>query len=129
MLVVGCSHPGIDLIVEAASHINKHIHLLVGGFHLVVAKDDEIARITTALRDSYQVDYVAPGHCTGEPTFAALKQAFGDRYLYAGLGTAIALNGIPQSAARLDQRVSPAFDESDIKMYRGFAQLAQNDND
>ncbi|MGH8715967.1 MAG: MBL fold metallo-hydrolase [Burkholderiales bacterium] len=129
VLVVGCSHPGIDLIVEAASHINKHIHLIAGGFHLVVANDEEIARIATALRDTYQVNYVAPGHCTGEPTFVALKQVFGDRYLYAGLGTTIALNGIPQSAARLDQRVSPAFDESDIKTYRGFAQLAQNDND
>ena len=85
--------------------------------------------IATALRDTYQVDYVAPGHCTGEPTFAALKQAFGDRYLYAGLGTTIALNGIPQSTSRLDQRVSPAFDESDIKTYRGFAQQTQNDND
>ena len=94
VLVVGCSHPGIDLIVEAASQINKHIHLVVGGLHLVAAQDDEIGRIATALRDTYKLDYVAPGHCTGEPTFAALKQAFGGGYLYAGLGTTIALDGL-----------------------------------
>jgi 7,8-dihydropterin-6-yl-methyl-4-(beta-D-ribofuranosyl)aminobenzene 5'-phosphate synthase len=37
MVVVGCSHPGIDKIVEAASPIDPRIHLIVGGFHLVVA--------------------------------------------------------------------------------------------
>ena len=31
MIVVGCSHPGIDRIVEAATRINPHIHLVVGG--------------------------------------------------------------------------------------------------
>jgi 7,8-dihydropterin-6-yl-methyl-4-(beta-D-ribofuranosyl)aminobenzene 5'-phosphate synthase len=32
------------------------------------------------------VDYIAPGHCTGEPAFTALQKAFGDHYVYAGLG-------------------------------------------
>jgi 7,8-dihydropterin-6-yl-methyl-4-(beta-D-ribofuranosyl)aminobenzene 5'-phosphate synthase len=41
------------------------------------------------------VDWIAPGHCTGEPTFAALKQAFGDRYLYAGLGMVLDLTATP----------------------------------
>ena len=90
-IVVGCSHPGIDKIVEAAAKINPHVYLVAGGFHLVVSKDDEIDRIVTALRDTYKVAYVAPGHCTGEPTFTALKKAFGARYLYAGLGTTILL--------------------------------------
>ncbi len=90
-IVVGCSHPGIDKIVEAAAKINPRVYLVAGGFHLVVSKDDEIDKIVTALRDTYKVAYVAPGHCTGEPTFAALKKAFGDRYLYAGLGTTFLL--------------------------------------
>ena len=45
MLVVGCSHPGIDKIVEAAATINPNIHLIAGGFHLVAASDDAIAKI------------------------------------------------------------------------------------
>ena len=91
VIVVGCSHPGIDKIVAAAAAINPRIHFVAGGFHLVVSKDDEIEKIVTALRDTYKVARVAPGHCTGEPTFTALKKAFGDRYLYAGLGTTFAI--------------------------------------
>ena len=91
VIVVGCSHPGIDKIVEAASTFSPRIHLIVGGFHLVVASDSDIANIVTALHDRFKVEYVAPGHCTGEPAFTALKKAFGDRYLYAGLGTTLAL--------------------------------------
>ncbi|TMH97218.1 MAG: MBL fold metallo-hydrolase, partial [Betaproteobacteria bacterium] len=79
VIIVGCSHPGIEKIVEAATKINPRIHLVAGGFHLVVSKDEEIEKIVAALRDTYKVAYVAPGHCTGEPTFAALKKAFGER--------------------------------------------------
>jgi 7,8-dihydropterin-6-yl-methyl-4-(beta-D-ribofuranosyl)aminobenzene 5'-phosphate synthase len=92
VLVVGCSHPGIDKIVEAASTINPRIHLIAGGFHLLVASDADIQKIVTALRDTFHLHYVAPGHCTGEPAFTALKNAFGDRYLFAGLGTTLALS-------------------------------------
>jgi 7,8-dihydropterin-6-yl-methyl-4-(beta-D-ribofuranosyl)aminobenzene 5'-phosphate synthase len=90
-IVVGCSHPGIDKIVAAAAAINPRIHIIAGGFHLVVASDGDIEKIVTALHDSFKVEYVAPGHCTGEPAFAALQKAFGDRYLYAGLGTTLEL--------------------------------------
>jgi 7,8-dihydropterin-6-yl-methyl-4-(beta-D-ribofuranosyl)aminobenzene 5'-phosphate synthase len=92
VLVVGCSHPGIDKIVEAASSINPRIHLIAGGLHLVVASDSDTGKIVTALHDTYKVQYIAPGHCTGEPAFTALRKTFGDRYLYAGLGTTLALS-------------------------------------
>jgi 7,8-dihydropterin-6-yl-methyl-4-(beta-D-ribofuranosyl)aminobenzene 5'-phosphate synthase len=85
----------IDKIVEAAAAIDPRIHLIAGGLHLVVAKDVEIDGIVATLRDRFKVAYIAPGHCTGEPTFAALQKAFGGRYLYAGLGTALALGATP----------------------------------
>jgi 7,8-dihydropterin-6-yl-methyl-4-(beta-D-ribofuranosyl)aminobenzene 5'-phosphate synthase len=37
------------------------------------------------------VDQIAPGHCTGEPAFAALQRKFGAHYVSAGLGTTTAL--------------------------------------
>jgi len=87
VIVVGCSHPGIDKIVEEASKINPRIHMVAGGFHFVVASDQDIDKMVVTLHDTFRVAFVAPGHCTGEPAFAALRKAFGDRYLFAGLGT------------------------------------------
>jgi 7,8-dihydropterin-6-yl-methyl-4-(beta-D-ribofuranosyl)aminobenzene 5'-phosphate synthase len=127
VIVVGCSHPGIDKILEAAAKINPRIHLVSGGFHLVVAKDEEIEKIVTAIRDTYKVAYVAPGHCTGEPTFTALKKAYGDRYLYAGLGTTIAVGATPRPIAGAGPTVATAMDEEDLSSYR--ALLAKSDDD
>jgi 7,8-dihydropterin-6-yl-methyl-4-(beta-D-ribofuranosyl)aminobenzene 5'-phosphate synthase len=92
VIVVGCSHPGIDKIVAEASTINPRIHMVAGGFHLVAANDPDIEKIVVTLRDTFRVEFVAPGHCSGEAAFAALQKAFGDRYLYAGLGTTLALS-------------------------------------
>jgi 7,8-dihydropterin-6-yl-methyl-4-(beta-D-ribofuranosyl)aminobenzene 5'-phosphate synthase len=94
VLIVGCSHPGIERIVEAAAAINPKIHLIAGGFHLLVAPDDVITKVVASLKDRFNVANIAPGHCTGEPTFTALKKAFGDRYLYAGVGTSVAIGQV-----------------------------------
>jgi len=48
VIVVGRSHLGIDKIVESATAINPRIHLIAGGFHLVVAPDPDIEKIVTA---------------------------------------------------------------------------------
>jgi len=120
VLVVGCSHPGIDKIVEAAAAINPKIHIVAGGFHLVVASDDVVAKAVTALKDTFKVESIAPGHCTGEPTFAALKKAFGDRYLYAGLGTTLPLRANNGSDMRRGE--GPALQQDDLTAYRRLAQ-------
>jgi 7,8-dihydropterin-6-yl-methyl-4-(beta-D-ribofuranosyl)aminobenzene 5'-phosphate synthase len=117
VLVVGCSHPGIERIVEAAAAINPKIHLIAGGFHLVAAPNDVIARVTTSLKDKFKVEDIAPGHCTGEPTFAALKKAFGDRYLYAGLGTSLPL--APTVGSSMRRGEVPELD--DLSIYRKLA--------
>jgi 7,8-dihydropterin-6-yl-methyl-4-(beta-D-ribofuranosyl)aminobenzene 5'-phosphate synthase len=98
VIVVGCSHPGIDKVVQGAAAINPRIHFVAGGFHLVVASDADIEKVVTALHDQYKVEYIAPGHCTGEPAFVALKKAFGDRYLFAGLGSTLEAGASPSSS-------------------------------
>ena len=87
VLLVGCSHPGIEKIMEASRAYADHVHVIFGGLHLVVSPDSTISRIATSLHDRWRLDLVAPGHCTGEPAFAALRRLFGSHYLYAGLGT------------------------------------------
>jgi 7,8-dihydropterin-6-yl-methyl-4-(beta-D-ribofuranosyl)aminobenzene 5'-phosphate synthase len=91
VLVAGCSHPGIEKIVSAATGIDKRVHMVLGGFHLPTAPDEVIARIATALHDHYKVDRVAPGHCTGEPAFYRFQNVWKERYVYAGVGSVIGL--------------------------------------
>ncbi len=119
VLIVGCSHPGIEKIVEAAAAINPKIHLITGGLHLVVASDEVIAKTVAALKDTFKVESIAPGHCTGEPTFTALKKAFGDRYIYAGLGTTLPLGGNTGSDMRRGE--GPALQQDDLTTYRRLA--------
>jgi len=91
ILIDGCSHAGIEKILETATGVDKHVHLLFGGLHLVKAPDADIARLSSSLHDEWKLDEIAPGHCTGEPAFDALKKTFGDHYIYAGLGTTVEL--------------------------------------
>jgi len=123
VLVVGCSHPGIETIVAEAAKINPHIRFIAGGFHLVVAQDTAIEKAATSLHDTYKVDYIAPGHCTGEPTFTAMRRMFGDRYLYAGLGTTLDVGANPRVTS--DRRSTYAADDRDLRSYRTL--LAQSD--
>jgi len=116
VLVVGCAHPGIESIVAEAAKINPHIHFIAGGFHLVVAQDAAIEKVAASLHDTYHVDYIAPGHCTGEPTFAALQKVFGDRYIYAGLGTTLGVGANPR--AESDPKASSNLSEGDLRSYR-----------
>lgn len=118
VLVVGCSHPTIGKIVETAKAIlNKPVHLVLGGTHLLPASDEQIKGIATALRDASKVGWIAPLHCTGEPAFAALKQVFGDRYIYAGLGTTVVLGPTVRSLAEAGQQSSCAMDDDDLCTY------------
>lgn len=91
VVVAGCSHPGIEKIVEATTGLDPHVHMVFGGFHLPAAPDEVIARIATALHDTYKVDRVAPGHCTGEPAFYRFKNTWKEHYTYAGVGSVIGL--------------------------------------
>ncbi len=105
--VVGCSHPGLPNIVAEAAKIDPAIGLVIGGFHDVNADDAVIASLIEALRP-FDIRYIAPGHCTGEATFNALAKAFAERYLSAGLGARIVLDGsVPERPAGLTGLFQP----------------------
>jgi 7,8-dihydropterin-6-yl-methyl-4-(beta-D-ribofuranosyl)aminobenzene 5'-phosphate synthase len=108
VLVVGCSHPGVEKIVEAATAINPKIRLIAGGFHLVAAPDEVIAKTVAALKGTFKVENIA-----------ALKQAFGDRYLYAGVGTSLPLGPGMGSVGRRGE--GPLLQEDDLSTYRKLA--------
>ncbi|MGH9929932.1 MAG: MBL fold metallo-hydrolase [Pyrinomonadaceae bacterium] len=130
VVVAGCSHSTIEKIVETAKAVksisNKPIHLVIGGLHLLPATNEAISRIATTLHDTWKVEWMAPVHCTGEPAFEILKKTFGERYVYAGLGTTILLGSTVKSVAETGQPQMQAMDEDDLRSYREL--LAQSDD-
>jgi 7,8-dihydropterin-6-yl-methyl-4-(beta-D-ribofuranosyl)aminobenzene 5'-phosphate synthase len=91
VVLTGCAHCGVEKVVEEAAAIDKRIHLLAGGFHLVTASDADIEQVAANLRERWKVQSVAPGHCTGERGFLTLQKLFGEQYIYAGGGEVIPL--------------------------------------
>ena len=90
-VVVGCSHPGVEKILQEAARIHPRLYTVTGGFHLVVTPRAEVERTASALHDSLKVQRVAPGHCTSELGFAVFRDRFGERFDPAGLGAVIRL--------------------------------------
>jgi 7,8-dihydropterin-6-yl-methyl-4-(beta-D-ribofuranosyl)aminobenzene 5'-phosphate synthase len=92
LLVDGCSHAGIEAILEAASAVDPRTEIVFGGLHLVTTPVEETDALVGNLKTKWKVQRIAPGHCTGEPALARLKKAYGENYLYAGLGTKVELD-------------------------------------
>jgi 7,8-dihydropterin-6-yl-methyl-4-(beta-D-ribofuranosyl)aminobenzene 5'-phosphate synthase len=90
-VVVGCSHPGIEKIVENAAKIDPKIYTVTGGFHLVGTPKEEIERIAGILHDTLKVERLAPGHCTSEAGFGVFIDRFKDHFDAAGVGAVIGL--------------------------------------
>jgi len=91
VLIVGCSHPGIEKILAAASKIDPQIYTVFGGFHLVDIADAEVSMLVTAFRDKWKLQRAAAGHCTGEFAFSEFNRVFGSKFDHAGVGAVIAL--------------------------------------
>lgn len=77
IVIAGCSHPGIDAILDEAKK-HGHIHLLFGGFHGF--KDFDL------LQD---IDLVCPTHCTKH--IKEIAQIYPHKYIEGGAGRELTL--------------------------------------
>ena len=91
ILFVGCSHPGIEKILEAAVKFEPRIYSVLGGFHLVDISDAEVTEMVMRFRDKWRIERMAAGHCTGQFAFAELARIYGPNFDHAGVGATIAL--------------------------------------
>ena len=106
VLLVGCSHPGIERILESvhpalATAADARsaapgagpagFHMVVGGLHLVTTTPENVDALVARLRERWGVRSIAPGHCSGEHAFLRLKAAFATGYVFAGVGEVIPL--------------------------------------
>jgi hypothetical protein len=69
--------------------------------------------------EAWQLDPAIRKQRTGEPTFAALKRAFGNRCIYAGAGASLQLGSSTGAGERRGE--GPALEEDDLTTYRKLA--------
>jgi len=89
IVITGCAHPGVvEMTARAKAVTGQEIALVIGGFHLGSATQEDVARIAMALRD-LGVECIAPGHCTGDLARRLLAQHFGENCTLIGVGSSI----------------------------------------
>jgi 7,8-dihydropterin-6-yl-methyl-4-(beta-D-ribofuranosyl)aminobenzene 5'-phosphate synthase len=87
-VITGCGHSGLINTLDYARELigNGRIVAVVGGLHLFRASAERIKATIENLRN-FEVELIAPCHCTGFEALGALQTQFGNRVaaLRAGL--------------------------------------------
>lgn len=87
-VVLGCSHAGlINILTYIRERTGQpRFHTVMGGTHLGVAGEEQIAQTIAAL-GQFDIARMAVSHCTGPKVAARMAQAFGERFVFGSVGT------------------------------------------
>ncbi|HIE17650.1 MAG TPA: MBL fold metallo-hydrolase [Dehalococcoidia bacterium] len=92
VVILGCGHRGIINTLYHAREIagEEHIHMVIGGTHLINASRGQIDLTVTALKE-LGVEKIGVSHCTGLPAAAILFQEFGGGFFFNNTGRIITI--------------------------------------
>ena len=87
VVCAGCSHAGIINTLRYVQKVSgcEKIHAVIGGLHLVNAKEERIEKTIAAL-DEFRLDLIVPCHCTGAAATEILCDHFHERFLTGAAG-------------------------------------------
>ena len=91
VVVVGCSHPGVEKILGVAETLNPKLYTVVGGLHLLDKPDAQVTQIVENFQTRWKLERVAAGHCSGEFAQSEMQRVFGTRHDHSGLGEMVLL--------------------------------------
>jgi 7,8-dihydropterin-6-yl-methyl-4-(beta-D-ribofuranosyl)aminobenzene 5'-phosphate synthase len=82
VVIVGCSHPGVDVLARRLMELShREIYLVIGGFHSPSRRTlDNLAKIS---------QYIYPAHCTGEAGKRYIKRKYPEKYREVRTGSVI----------------------------------------
>jgi 7,8-dihydropterin-6-yl-methyl-4-(beta-D-ribofuranosyl)aminobenzene 5'-phosphate synthase len=88
VVLSGCAHAGIVNTVKQAQKVSgiEKIHAVLGGFHLINAKPENIQRTVADIK-ALKPDYVVPTHCTGFEAIVAFKEGMLSEFIINTAGT------------------------------------------
>lgn len=88
VVVLGCCHSGVvntlDYIAEVSGF--EKIYAVIGGMHLLRAKDKRLEK-TVEVFKKYDVQIIAPAHCTGMKAAAKFWNAFSEKCVECNVGS------------------------------------------
>lgn len=90
IIITGCGHPGVvNILQETQKYCNSNIYALVGGFHLY-NKFDRVVRNIVEELNKFNIEVIAPCHCTGEKAKHYLQQkSFNSHYSQMNTGSVL----------------------------------------
>lgn len=100
VIFTGCAHSGVLNMVETAVELfpNTRIKAVVGGFHLVglpifnsIGGTKEEVKAVGRKLQSYPIDKLYTGHCTGMKAYRLLKGVLGDRLEHLPTGRSVVI--------------------------------------
>ncbi len=91
VVLTGCSHQGIENIVEKAAELSdKPIYMVFGGFHLLNHSSDQVEDIISIFRKN-GVQKCGATHCTGKMATNMFKEEYGGDFVVIGAGKLIGI--------------------------------------
>lgn len=89
LVLVGCSHPGADrMLQDIRQRTGRPVLLLAGGLHLLQSSLSETERTLASIADQ-GVRYLGSTHCTGDVATGMARRLWGDRFIEGGVGTVL----------------------------------------
>lgn len=90
--VVGCSHPGVEYIVEKATEdLRINPYMVIGGFHMVSASEQAIEYTVERLLE-LGVQKIYPIHCSGDYFREYMENHYPTQYGQANVGFEITID-------------------------------------
>lgn len=88
VVISGCAHAGIVNTVKHAQKIagGDRVHAVIGGFHLVNAKPDNIEKTVADIKQ-IAPDYIVPTHCTGFEAMTIFAKEMPEQFILNTAGT------------------------------------------
>jgi 7,8-dihydropterin-6-yl-methyl-4-(beta-D-ribofuranosyl)aminobenzene 5'-phosphate synthase len=91
VIITGCAHPGVvEIVKKAKEMVNSRVYLVMGGFHLLNMKDDELRSILEQFK-ALGVQKVGAAHCTGDRAIGLFKEAYRENCVPMGTGKVVTL--------------------------------------
>jgi 7,8-dihydropterin-6-yl-methyl-4-(beta-D-ribofuranosyl)aminobenzene 5'-phosphate synthase len=97
VVLSGCAHVGIVNTVIRAKEMTgvEHIHAVIGGFHLVNAREETV-EATVADIKAMEPDYIIPTHCTGFEAMMRFREEMPGQFLLNTAGTTYTFGATPE---------------------------------